>query len=112
MTDLKPCPFCGGEAEVTCAGRGRYQAQARCTQCHCELGEWFISKQAAAHAWNTRAERTCKPTEENYCQCGQDLVLFDMGIGPNGGAVELDPPMLFNYCPNCGAHVIKSDQYL
>lgn len=47
----------------------------------------------------------CEPTEEYECPCGQDLVSCDIGIGPNGGAVELDPPILFNYCPNCGRRV-------
>ena len=56
---LLPCPFCGGEAIVTCAGRGKYQTQVRCTRCNCTLSEWFASKKAAVEAWNTRAERTC-----------------------------------------------------
>ena len=48
----------------------------------------------------------CEPTEEYTCNvCGQDLVACDIGVGANGGAIELDPPILFNYCPNCGKAV-------
>ena len=50
--------------------------------------------------------RECEPTEEYACSaCGQDLVAYDVGVGANGGAIELDPPILFNYCPNCGRRV-------
>ena len=50
---------------------------------------------------------TCKPTEEDYCPiCGEDLVKCNIGIGAGGGAVELDPPIYHNYCPNCGVRVI------
>lgn len=52
----------------------------------------------AISAWNTRAERTCE-------YIGDDI---------SGGCSEcrgwLDPACA--YCPNCGARVIKSDQYL
>ena len=48
----------------------------------------------------------CEPTEEYTCNvCGQDLVACDIDVGPNGGAIELDPPILYNYCPNCGKAV-------
>lgn len=47
----------------------------------------------------------CEPTEEHACNvCGQDLVACDVGVR-NGGAFELDPPILFNFCPTCGARV-------
>lgn len=50
---------------------------------------------------------TCKPTEEDCCPiCGEDLVKCNVGIGELGGAVELDPPIYHNYCPNCGRKVI------
>lgn len=51
-------------------------------------------------------EQTCKPTEEDNCPiCGEDLVRCNVGIGELGGAVELDPPIYHNYCPNCGRKV-------
>lgn len=62
--------------------------------------------QAIADELNSRAERTCKPTEEDCCPyCGEDLVRCNVGIGEGGGAIELDPPIYHNYCPNCGRKV-------
>jgi len=124
-TDLKPCPFCGGEAEIIQRkvhhsdwfGKNyRTMYRAKCKSCGAAVGklaacEYYRDESTgdewgAIVDWNARAERTCRPTEEYCCQCGQDLVLCDMGIGQNGGAVELDPPILFNYCPSCGAKVV------
>jgi hypothetical protein len=40
---LKPCPFCGGEAEIVRYGTPRQSTQYRCTNCGCQLetGETF-----------------------------------------------------------------------
>jgi len=52
-TELKPCPFCGGEAEITQYGDSRKSTQYECTDCGCRLetGEEFNH----GAAWNTRA---------------------------------------------------------
>ena len=51
-------------------------------------------------------DEECEPTEEYTCNvCGQDLVAYGVGVWANGGAIELYPPILFNYCPNCGKAV-------
>lgn len=54
MVELKPCPFCGGKAEVVQVGSARQSTIYGCTDCHCQLetGEVFnIGVQ-----WNTRAD--------------------------------------------------------
>lgn len=104
MSEFKSCPFCGGDAFMNLEGRKFW---IECRGCAAETG-CFKTEDEAIEAWNTRAERECEPTEDWHCPCGQDLVSCDTGIGPNGGAVELDPPILFNYCPNCGAKVIRT----
>ena len=70
---------------------------------HIEETDW----QAIADELNAMLRNgECEPTEEHACSaCGQDLVACNVGVGPNGGAIELDPPILFNYCPNCGKAV-------
>ena len=56
----------------------------------------------------TLGRGTCEPDEAGFCPyCGEDLVRCDVGIGAGGGAVELDPPIYHNYCPNCGAKVVS-----
>lgn len=57
MFDLKPCPFCGGEAEVF---RGttygfHYLYEPRCIKCECALGVYETEEQAI-EAWNRRAD--------------------------------------------------------
>lgn len=58
---LKPCPFCGGDAEFTNGGYwGRELFKVRCNhkdKCVIlpETGAYFI-KQQAAEAWNRRVQ--------------------------------------------------------
>lgn len=64
MTDrdnppLKPCPFCGGDAEVRAtsyAGKPLAGARLFCTGCRFSSGD-FYSEAAAVAAWNRRKEK-------------------------------------------------------
>lgn len=100
---LKPCPFCGGEAEIYNpmpgyeSGYGTY-----CKSCD----SYFThgdSEEEAIKVWNSRYEATCTisaemiytyegdPIDEVYkcSECGKPVCLHD------------------NYCFNCGAKVIE-----
>src|SRR5574343_1602706 len=51
MTDLKPCPFCGGAAAVRCDG-GHF---VLCTTPNCIVhGSHWTYPEHAIEAWNTR----------------------------------------------------------
>ena len=55
-SELKPCPFCGSEAEVVDRGLDRYCIE--CTGCSAALGEaWGTeeSKSFLTKLWNRRA---------------------------------------------------------
>lgn len=49
---LKPCPFCGGEAQL--AKLGKQVWVMRCTQCECKLNQIYKTEQQAIEAWNRR----------------------------------------------------------
>jgi hypothetical protein len=54
MSELKPCPFCGSEAEFDRKGTSKVSCIIRCTDCGCtlETGETWASGQS----WNTRTQ--------------------------------------------------------
>ena len=53
--ELKPCPFCGGEAFFQSSGNGKYNWLVKCQQCCAQTynGE---TKSVAARYWNFRKE--------------------------------------------------------
>lgn len=63
---LKPCPFCGGKAELYYAPYNKMKLipcySAFCTECRIMIGttknnmtDFFRTKEEAAEAWNRRA---------------------------------------------------------
>lgn len=50
--ELKPCPFCGGEAIIDDCGDHRYFV--RCTKCSINQDKLFAQKCDAARVWNRR----------------------------------------------------------
>lgn len=49
-TKLKPCPFCGGEANIA---KGQIEFWAYCPHCGAQT-EFYETEREAAEAWNTR----------------------------------------------------------
>ena len=59
MTELLPCPFCGGEArETSPEERGDEYWRITCASCGARIGG--TNRRMNREAWNTRAERTCE----------------------------------------------------
>lgn len=56
MTEFKPCPFCGGEAEYR--DGSSTTPYIRCKECGCRTGS-SRDREKLAQAWNTRCKRTC-----------------------------------------------------
>jgi Lar family restriction alleviation protein len=53
---LKPCPFCGGSAQLNrLGGKRSTHAWVECTKCRVVL-HFRTTFEAAVAAWNTRAE--------------------------------------------------------
>lgn len=105
MSELKPCPFCGGEARFKVWGN---VVGVECDRCGIGTHTACIDEyQNAIDAWNTRAERTCKRVDvDGYsfrfeCSaCGYVALVHNC-------ETRLDE--LPNYCPNCGAKVVEHD---
>lgn len=97
MPKLKPCPFCGDEADWYEVRPG--YGYVSCCACDASIGVIdALPKQDAIDAWNTRAERTCRMETEESCQNWNSCSECDADY-------YTDQPI--NYCPNCGAKVVK-----
>ena len=103
MSELLPCPFCGGEATIYPSydtteneidGWFIGCEHMKCTG-HPETDQFF-TKAEAIEAWNTRAERTCYSELSDSWECSEC-----------GGVDAYSSAELINYCPNCGRKVEK-----
>lgn len=105
MSDLKPCPFCGGEA----AFHEHERVGVECIECGAGFACVYRDRDEAADKWNRRAERTFR-MEYDAVHC--DYVCMSCGecyesdtyVAVNGEGGGRHKQM--RYCPNCGARVI------
>lgn len=61
MDDLKPCPFCGGEADMVQPGTYKYSCIVECQNCGCRL-ESSDEGEHSGRAWNTRTPYPASPS--------------------------------------------------
>lgn len=100
--ELKPCPFCGGKAEL----KNDLQDRVVCTDCRAN-GPYFLTSNDAIEAWNTRAERTCTMTKlepplllEGWWSCSECGPVFP----PCNDEIAV---WVLQQCPHCGAKVVE-----
>ena len=122
--ELKPCPFCGGAADIESDGERRYytvkdggalpgtreasswRVGCRTDGCHGWIlwGGWYVAPQFAASDWNNRAERTCELSRGT-----RGLVHVGTGHCSECGAEtvkDIDGSRA-RYCLFCGARVVR-----
>ena len=125
MSELLPCPFCGGEAEILTAEsmHGGYLSGIMCNDCR-SRGDVYDTEAEAIEAWNTRAEtvfvtgtttvtdtpqityvpeRTCYDRNASAREHGAYLFMWRCSNCDESYDTEMGK---LNYCPNCGAKVI------
>lgn len=116
MQELKPCPFCGGEADVHYFAHDDSECTVMCSNPNCRAsvsakscGSMTTAYNRARKLWNRRAERTCRvgcypPGHEDnlhyeVCsECGTILTASRPGDRHAARA---------SYCPRCGARVVE-----
>lgn len=114
MNELKPCPFCGGDAMLMHASFCGYDSQwvecANRTKCGAKVEPATDVPEVAIKAWNIRAERTCYNKKDDYRHYfkGYYFVCSECGwsIANDGNAgLEMACGMI-RICPSCGAKVV------
>lgn len=114
--ELKPCPCCGPKAFIIpttkCdpqAGKHCWTAELRCHECGLNISRTAATEKEALdqviEAWNTRAERTCKPIPKY----GDDSPWPVMVCSECGRPLHYDELREMNYQPycGCGAKVVE-----
>lgn len=125
--ELKPCPFCGGEACMDSGtyviGRKTYRtAKCKCRECgvtrsavldiYASLDE---AESKAIEAWNRRAERTCRVVAMDAAGSPPyrtgNWIYNELSDGCSECGYPFDTPNrgVPAYCPNCGAKVVRDD---
>ena len=89
---LKPCPFCGAEAEIVRNSSGSYFVRCTNKQCAAKTRLYHENEVGPRLAWNKRVERTCSPVFGECSECKYPL--HDHA----------------RYCSNCGARIKAVDE--
>lgn len=123
MSELRECPFCGGEASVYESNRWPSSGNritgytVVCTDMDCinyRADDWYErTEKRATERWNTRAERTCVPRVVPRSFSGDSEPSFyqaicDCGwiVGEDGASSLSDFEHIDTYCGGCGAKVV------
>lgn len=112
MTELLPCPFCGGEADVHYFAHDDSECTVMCSNPNCRAsvsarscGSMTTAYNRARKLWNRRAERTCNVESSHVEQEIGDYSYLEVELSC-GHAFTWDDGTPPDYCPDCGARVV------
>ena len=117
---LKPCPFCGGKAEIREYACNEFNVEIDHKDgCYLEEYSSYLDcfeeeKAAIVAAWNARSEKTCTVTQDFKCsECGNRIGAVrncEQYTTVDGlkAWMSLDREVcdIPNYCPHRGCKVI------
>ena len=108
MTELLPCPFCGGEAQMGINKESTVREYfVGCMNCHIRLYKVgykrFYDEAEAIEAWNTRSAGTCE--NANLYGYSRRFECSACGYSVIAHNCEERIDEIPNYCPNCGRKV-------
>ena len=124
MSDLLPCPFCGGQVALAwnkkevvclkCEALGPFcDTEAEAIAAWNTRVDYHGYEQAAIEAWesikawNSRAERTCKViSHKTFCGAGGCEEAGELWTLSCGHEVMNDSDFPPNFCDECGCKVI------
>ena len=114
LNELKPCPFCGGQAELIREHRKGWAltgSVVRCKNDHCGCrGKWFIiaaeysSDEKAIEAWNRRFEEVLSDLETKELITCADCMRWDVN---DGTFKDIDDRQWHN-CSRLGIETVES----
>lgn len=114
MTELKPCPFCGGEKAIRLwrdESENLYTVACDFTKGGCGVScGYYEHEEEAIQAWNTRAgeeEKTCYVIEEHCNGAHMEDCWIELSCGHHAFGIASD----YAYCPGCGAEVVEYESH-
>ena len=98
MSELKPCPFCGGKARLNEYKDCEIWYEVWCDGCAVRT-EQYENEDEAVKVWNHRVERTAKvvPMVKEILGGTETITITSCEL------CKRDVTMWDRFCPNCGA---------
>lgn len=112
MIELKPCPFCGGEADCSNSRFIQYGRKKWAVECPCcgVVSHFFDTEEEAIAAWNRRTDNIdAVPAKHGWWEEVKewDFKARDYFIAGYTcsccGTWYFHPQDTFKHCPSCGA---------
>lgn len=111
MSDLKPCPLCGGEAkEFTGEDAAPHRWTVECDSCGAHVGS--DTRHKARAKWNRRVERTCRIVsyiDESPASYGGRVHRCSVCRKALPKALFRNGWTMLDHCPRCGSRVVGVD---